>query len=239
MKMTRKRLLLFLAALLLLLHGHEREEPAFSPVRFPDSVLVLDAGHGGEDGGAVSPGGTVESQINLAVVLRMDAVLDLYGVEHILLRSSDRSLHDGHCRTLREKKISDLRNRVRTVENTPNAVLISVHQNTFTDAVHHGAQAFYRPDDSSRILAQTIQDTLRTQLDPGNSRAAAQIASSVYLMKHVTCPAVLVECGFLSHPAEEALLRTETYQAKLAMVLCASYMTYQETTKEGTPYESG
>lgn len=231
-----KRGVCLLAAVLLwagLTGRLERVEPAFSPGRGLGTVLVIDAGHGGEDGGAVSSGGLVESHINLAVALRMAAVLDLYGVDYLLLRESDRSLHDEGCATLREKKISDLRNRVSAIESLSNPVLISVHQNTFPDTAAHGAQVFYAAHEESLPLARVVQDTLRGALDADNHRVPTGIPSSVYLMNHVTCPAVLVECGFLSNPAEAALLASGDYQTKLALALTASYLTYQQITKEG------
>ena len=99
------------------------------------------------------------------------------------------------------------------------AVLLSVHQNTFTDEEYHGAQVFYAPTEGSQALAETMQEALRAALDPENSRQAKPIPDSVYLMNHVSCPAVLVECGFLSNPEEEALLRSADYQIRLAAVL--------------------
>lgn len=212
---------------------HGRVESAFSPSRLPAATLVIDAGHGGEDGGAVSPGGVVESHINLAVALRLKAMTDLCGVESVLLRDSDVSLHDANCETLRQKKVSDLHNRVAMIEETPNAVLISIHQNTFQSQKYHGAQVFFGLNGDSLALAEVAQDRLRTGLDPENGRVPTQIPSSVYLMNHITCPAILVECGFLSNPTEEALLQTQEYQTKLAVALTSAYLNYQQTAKEG------
>lgn len=215
-----------------------RDTPVFSPARMPEAVLIIDAGHGGEDGGAVSPSGVVESHINLAVALRLRALMDLYGAPSILLRDSDISLHDSTAETLRQKKVSDLHNRVDTIEGVPNAVLISVHQNIFQSSKYHGAQVFFGLNEESLTLAQVAQDTLREALDPGNHRTPSKIPSSVYLMNHISCPAILVECGFLSNPQEEALLQTSNYQTKLAAALTSAYLTYQSTEKGETPYES-
>jgi len=206
----------------------ERETPVFLPARMPDTVLIIDAGHGGEDGGAVGTNGTIESHINLAVALRLSQLMDLYGAHSVLLRDSDISLHDTSCETLREKKVSDLHNRVSTIENTQNAILISIHQNTFQNPKYHGAQVFFREDEESVALAQTVQEQLKTALDPSNERVPTRIPNSVYLMNHITCPAILVECGFLSNPAEEQLLNSDAYQTKLALTLASAYFTYQE-----------
>lgn len=202
------------------------------PARMPESTLVIDAGHGGEDGGAVSISGAIESHINLAIALRLHALLNFCGADSVLIREEDRSIHDDTAKTLREKKVSDLHNRAAIVENTENAVLISVHQNTFTSQKYHGAQVFYGANPDSLPLAQAIQNQLRDVLDPENGRVPARIPSGVYLMNHITCPAVLVECGFLSHPEEDVLLQTPEYQTKLAAVLASSFVTYQLTGGE-------
>lgn len=240
MTAMKKTICMILAALVLLglWHWDNRGAPAFIPARIPEATLIIDAGHGGEDGGAVSSSGTIESHINLAVALRVGALMDLYGIDHILLRDSDRSLHDDSCDTLREKKVSDLHNRVNTIESTPNAVLMSIHQNIFSNSKYHGAQVFYATHEDSLPFAQIVQSTLRTAVDSDNTRVPTAIASSVYLMNHITCPAILVECGFLSNPAEEALLTTTGYQTKLALALTSAYITYQESTEEEPLYES-
>ncbi len=195
---------------------------AIAQVRFPAHQLILDAGHGGEDGGAVSLTGALESNINLSVVLRLDQLLGFYGVPPILLRDSDISIYDPGCETLRQKKVSDLRNRVATIENTENPVVVSIHQNTFPNSAYHGAQVFFRAGEESKALANLVQSALREGVDPGNKRTPAQISDSVYLMKHITCPAVLVECGFLSNPAEEEKLRNSGYQTKLALCVASA-----------------
>ena len=204
---------------------------AFSPVRSGGQTLVLDAGHGGEDGGAVSLSGVPESGINLG----------LYGEAPLLLRSEDISLHDDSAQTLREKKVSDLHNRVARIEETEHAVLLSVHQNTFPDGKYHGAQVFYSNGELSQPLAQLTQETLRDALDPGNTREAKPIPDSVYLMNHITCPAILVECGFLSNAEEDLLLQSGAYQTKLASALAASWLQWldEEGRGEGFSLQKG
>ena len=189
------------------------------------ALLVLDAGHGGEDGGAVSLTGVPESQINLAIVLKLRDVLGLYGVDPILLREEDVSLHDEDAKTLREKKRSDLKNRVAAIEKAEGGALISIHQNTYPSGRYHGAHVFYAPTEGSQALAEHVQSSIRTALQPGNERAVKQIPSTVYIMNHITCPAILIECGFLTNPEEEALLRDEDYQRRLAAVIAAAWLT--------------
>ena len=199
---------------------------AFSYAEAGARVLVLDAGHGGEDGGAVSLTGTPESGINLSIVLKLDQLLGFYGQAPVVLRTSDLSLHDPEADTLREKKASDLHNRVEAVEQVENAVLLSVHQNMFTDQKYHGAQVFFAPTDGSQEPAVYAQGGLRSVGDPENNRQAKPIPDTVYLMNHITCPAILIECGFLSNPAEEALLRSDGYQTKLAAAMAGAWLDY-------------
>ena len=203
-------------------------EPAVNRVVSRQAVqLILDAGHGGEDGGAVSVTGAPESQINLEIVLRLRDLLALFGTQPVLLREEDISLHDSGAATLREKKRSDLKNRVERVEEVENACLLSIHQNTYPSSRYRGAQVFYAPTGGSRELAEHMQEVIRACLQPDNGRQAKEIADNVYLMRHVSCPAILVECGFLSNPEEEALLRDSDYQRQLAAVLAGAWLTVQ------------
>ena len=226
--------LLLTALTIRLDRGGEEAVPTLAgPPQLQGTTVVIDAGHGGEDGGAVSSAGTVESGLNLAIALRLDAVLALYGVDTVLLRTEDVSLHDPDAKTLREKKASDLRNRAEMVEAIPNALLVSIHQNTYAGSSRYrGAQVFYADAESSGALAEHAQSILRQALDPENTRQAAKLPGAVYLMDHITCPAILVECGFLSNPEEDALLRTTGYQTKLASALASALLT--PIPQEGT-----
>ena len=211
-----------LAAVALALRPEGRPAAVPLPNRAP---LILDAGHGGEDGGAVSVTGAPESGINLAIVCKLDAILGFYGRPAVLLRQEDVSLHDSDAQTLRQKKTSDLHNRAELVEKIDGGILVSIHQNSYPEPRYHGAQVFYAPTQGSPELGQYLQAALRDGLDPENGREAKQIPDTVYLMNHVTCPAVLVECGFLTNPAEEALLRSDVYQRRLAAVLAWGLLT--------------
>lgn len=202
----------------------EAAREAFTPTRLPERQLILDAGHGGEDGGAVSVTGVPESNINLAVVLRLDQLLGFYGLSPILVRDEDISVYDDGCETLRQKKVSDLKNRVSMIEETENAAVISIHQNTFSNSAYHGAQVFFRAAGESEELAKLTQRALQEGIDPGNRRTPTKIPDSVYLMKHITCPAILVECGFLSNPTEEAKLRDGGYQTQLALCVASAWL---------------
>ena len=205
---------------------NELMQPAMEPVALGRGrALILDAGHGGEDGGAVSITGVPESQINLAIVLKLRDVLGLYGVDPVVLREEDISLHDSEAGTLREKKRSDLKNRVALVEEVEGGTLLSIHQNTYPGSRYHGTHVFYAPTEGSQKLAEHFQNSIKIALQPDNERAVKQIPDTVYIMNHVTCPAILIECGFLTNPGEEALLRDEDYQRKLSAVIAAAWMT--------------
>lgn len=208
------------------------------PARFSGETVVIDAGHGGEDGGAVSVSGAVESHINLAIALRLDTLLGLYGVNSVLLRSSDISLHDPTASTLREKKVSDLHNRVATIQALENPTVISIHQNTYPSERYHGAQVFYANGELSLPLAQLTQTILRETLDPENTRQPTAVAENVYLMNHISCRAILVECGFLSNAQEDLLLQSPEYQTKLAIALAGAYLSDQQMNREGETFDA-
>lgn len=188
-------------------------------------AIVLDPGHGGEDGGAVSSGGLRESDLNLEIGLRARDLLRFLGFSVLMTRETDVSIYDASASSVSEKKVSDLKNRVRLVSELPNAVLISIHQNMFPEARYYGAQVFYARTAGSRTLAEGIQALCCTRLDSSNHRKAKE-AESVYLLKQIDCPGVLVECGFLSNPEEERKLQTASYQKKLAAVLAAALSEY-------------
>ena len=183
-------------------------------------TVVIDAGHGGEDGGAVSCTGVKESEINLAIALKLGDLLHLMGYRTRMIRTTDVSVYTSG-NNLAQKKVSDLRERVRTVNDTENAVLVSIHQNTFPEARYSGAQVFYNGVGESAVLAESLQERFGTLLNPGSKRAIKR-ADGIYLMENVRCTAVLAECGFLSNPAEEAKLRDEDYQRKISAVIAGT-----------------
>lgn len=189
-----------------------------------ERVLILDAGHGGEDGGASSASGSKESDINLSIVLKTEALMGFLGVRTELTRSEDRSMHSEGASTIREKKVSDLKNRVALVESFPAAMLISVHQNHFTDSRYSGSQVFYNGGDISRQWGEGAQEMLRQVLDSDNNRNAKPMPDGIYLFEHISCPSILVECGFLSNGEEASLLLTDTYQRKISLALAGAYL---------------
>lgn len=179
--------------------------------------IVIDAGHGGVDGGTTSCTGVTESNLNLETAMRLNDFLHLIGIDTKMIRTTDCSVYTSG-ETIAAKKVSDLKERVRIVETTPNGILVSIHQNFFAQSIYSGAQVFYGSNKDSLSLAKTLQTNLISTVNPGSKRSAKK-ATGIYLMEHVSCPAILIECGFLSNPQEEALLRSSDYQKKLCCVI--------------------
>lgn len=187
-------------------------------------TIIIDAGHGGEDGGATSCTGVLESQINLQIALRLEDLCHLLGYQTRMIRRTDVSVYtEGN--SIATKKASDLRQRVRMVNGTDNGILISIHQNIFPDGQYSGAQVFYAPTAGSKDFALLLQAMLISSLNPGSNRKSKP-ADSIYLMQHIACPGLLVECGFLSNPAEEGKLRDYDYQKKLCCVIVSGLSQY-------------
>jgi N-acetylmuramoyl-L-alanine amidase len=191
----------------------------------PPLTVVIDPGHGGEDGGAVSPGGVSESAINLAVSLRVSDLLRFAGQRTALIREEDVSVGDGNLDTMRQRKTSDLKNRVAMVNAVENSLLLSIHQNSLPSSpVTHGAQVFWNQGEGAQALAAVMQDALNMGINAGNKKNPRQIPDSIYLMKHVTGPGILVECGFLSNAAETEWLQSPVYQTRLAAAIAAGFL---------------
>lgn len=186
--------------------------------------ILIDPGHGGEDGGASSCTGRLESGYNLEISLRLEDLLHLLGYDTKLIRREDVSVYTTG-QTIAQKKVSDLKNRVKTVNETNNGILLSIHQNYYPDARYSGAQVFYGNTEGSEALAKQLQASFVAGLNPGSRRQAKQ-GKGIYLLEHIRCPGVLVECGFLSNPQEEALLREPSYQKKLCCVIGTALSQY-------------
>nr|WP_325204526.1 N-acetylmuramoyl-L-alanine amidase [uncultured Oscillibacter sp.] len=196
-------------------------------------TVVIDPGHGGEDGGAVSPNGVAESRINLAVSLRISDLLRFAGQRTRLTRSEDVTICDEGLSTVRQRKTSDLKNRVKLVEETENAVLLSIHQNSLPSSpVTHGAQVFWNRQEGAKELAAGIQKMLNAAVNAGNDKQPRQIPDSIYLMKSISAPGALVECGFLSNEPETERLQDPAYQLRLAAAVTAGYLNAGELENE-------
>lgn len=195
---------------------------------FREHCIIIDPGHGGEDGGATSCTGIVESTYNLDISLRLNDLFHLLGYDTRMIRTTDISVYT-KGETIAQKKVSDLKERVRIVNETENALLLSIHQNNFSDSRYSGAQVFYAETQGSEFLAKQLQDTFAATLNPGSNRKSKK-SDGVYLMEHIRCTGILIECGFLSNAAEEAKLRNSDYQKKLCSVIAATVSKYLSNT---------
>ena len=187
-------------------------------------VIVIDAGHGGEDGGAISCTGALESNINLAIAQRLNDLMRFLGFHTKMTRTEDISIYT-EGESLSQKKVSDLKERIRICNQINDAILLSIHQNNFADGKYSGAQVFYSTTDGSEQLAREIQDRFVSTINPGSNRSIKK-AQGIYLLENIQCPGVLIECGFLSSPEEEARLRSDAYQKKVCCVIatgCARF----------------
>ena len=190
-----------------------------------ETLIIIDPGHGGEDGGAVSTDGTIcESHLNLAVAQRVNDLFRLFGQPTLMTRTEDISIHtEGN--TVKARKASDIRNRVVLVNTAETAVLLSIHQNSLPSSPNtHGAQAFWNRENGAEALAGQIQDTLNTVINPERPKNSRRIPETIYLMNHVQAPAVLIECGFLSNREETLRLQESSYQTKLAAAITSGYL---------------
>lgn len=185
------------------------------------TCIIIDPGHGGVDGGAVSCTGVYESHINLEIALKVNDLMHLLGLKTKMIRSEDNSVYTSG-NTIAAKKISDLKQRVKIINETENAILVSIHQNYFSDERYSGPQVFYR---NTPQFARVLQTAMIHMLNPSKKRQVKK-AEGVYLLQHTTCPAALVECGFLSNREEEAKLRDSNYQKKLAAIISATISSY-------------
>lgn len=197
-------------------------------------VIIIDAGHGGFDGGAVASDGTVEKNINLSISMYLQEYLTLFGLQTVMIRETDTSVENNGLNSIREKKSSDLHNRMKIMEETDNALFISIHQNKYSIEKYSGTQVFYSPKTSeeSSLLAQSIQDSIVNTLQKENNRQIKECGTSVYLMYNAVKPAVLVECGFLSNYEETKKLKTPEYQKKIAFCIAMGIQNYISSRNE-------
>ena len=209
-------------------HGNAAFTAAFAPEEGTPFTVVVDAGHGGEDGGAVAGDGTVESGLNLSIARRVRDLLTFAGVSTAVTREGEDAIYDPGSASLREKKVSDLHNRVDLVNAIPGAVLVSIHQNSYPDPSVKGAQIFYfTHSDKGKQAAEALQKEL-LEFDQENTRDI-KANDTYYLLKKTEAPVVIVECGFLSNWADCAKLQDENYQDKLVWAIHMGILKYMNS----------
>ena len=192
-------------------------------------IVVIDAGHGGVDGGATSVGGVLESHINLEISKKLNDLLHLIGIHTVMVRTEDVSIYT-EGESIAEKKVSDLKNRIKIVNETDNAILVSIHQNHFSEPKYKGAQVFYSPSGESMMLAKKMQTAFIETINPGSHRQIKK-AKGVYLLENIKNTGILIECGFISNPEEDNLLQKKSYQNNVASVIATTISKFfSETT---------
>lgn len=189
-------------------------------------VIIIDAGHGGEDGGAVGIDGTYEKDINLQISLKLNDLMSIFGYQTHLIRTTDTAIHTSGD-TIRERKVSDIRNRTDTMNLYENCIYLSIHQNKYSDSRIWGAQTFYSANfDESKEIAQFIQNTVANQLQPENKRHIKKSGTDIYVLFNATKPAVMVECGFVSNQNELSQLKDGIYQNNMALSIATGIINY-------------
>lgn len=191
-------------------------------------TIVIDPGHGGRDPGKVGVNGALEKEINLSIALKLKDLLEQNDIHVIMTRTEDVGLYSEHDSN---KKRTDLNNRIKVINSSDVVFAVSVHQNSFSQENVKGAQVFYHSQsEQGRILATTLQEQLKDTIKDNNHRKAKS-NTSYYMLKHTTCPLVIVECGYLSNYLEAKLLLEEDYQEKMAWAIHLGIMKYINSMK--------
>lgn len=203
------------------------DEAVSAEVSENELIVVIDAGHGGEDSGAVA-NSVLEKDINLEIALKLRDMLKASGIEVKMIRESDISIYDTASGTIRERKVSDLKNRVEIVNSNKKNILVSIHQNKFEQSQYSGAQMFYSTNNNkSQVLAENIRKSITGLIQPENKRELKQGGSDIYLLNKATVPAVIVECGFISNEEEAKNLSDKEYQSKMAFAIYCGILEYK------------
>ncbi|MDF2592020.1 MAG: cwlD [Clostridia bacterium] len=217
-------MLLLIFAATFLYASQDAIKTASIPIK--NMIVIIDAGHGGRDNGAIGISGTEEDGINVKIALKLRRLIEQAGGVALMIREDDSGLYDPNKRTGR--KLEDLQNRMKILSESDADVTISIHLNSFPQGQYYGAQTFYKEgDDNSRKLAEYIQRDLLTIMDRGNDRKIKP-KSDLYIFKGNSIPGALVECGFLSNPEEEHLLTQDNYQERLAWSVFSGIVKYFE-----------
>ena len=192
-------------------------------------VVVLDSGHGGKDPGKIGVNGALEKDINLQIAMRLKKLLEQNDVLVVMTREEDKDLASENASN---RKNEDLKARVNLLKEIEPVLMVSIHQNSFPEADVDGAQVFYYSgSEEGKQLGNIVQESLKQEINDGNHRVA-KANKDYYLLKKSVCPAVIVECGFLSNAQEAALLVTEEYQEKLAFAIHLGILEYINTVED-------
>ena len=219
-------ILFFSASLISGLLMEKQESIAIVSLPISNKTIVLDAGHGTPDEGAESSNGISEASINLTITRKVQTLLEQSGCNVILTRSDENGIYDLKSKTIREKKVSDIKNRVKIGNESSADAFISIHLNKIPQSQYYGWQAFFKVNsEESEELAKSLQEELNSSIQRQNKREALKITGK-YIIEHVEIPIAIIECGFLSNPEEEQLLQQNDYQDKIAWGIYNGIMDY-------------
>ncbi len=194
-------------------------------------IIVLDAGHGGMDGGGVSITGSLEKNINLDILLKSRDMLKAFGYDVVTTRESDISIHDDGVEGVGNQKRSDMDNRLELFNKYENSVAVSIHQNQFTEEKYYGAQMFYsNTNPLNEHFAQIMQNKFVQNLQPENNREIKLAGKELFLTYFTENPSLMVECGFLSNNEEAKLLDTSEYRSKVAFTIFSGINEFCESS---------
>ncbi len=222
-------IVIFIGLIVLVIYKNERSISSFANnLDTKYKTVIIDAGHGGIDGGAVAKDGTLEKDINLALSKKLETAMKLMGYNVVMTRAKDELIFDaGTCNTIRQKKVSDIHNRTNLINSTPDSIVVSIHQNKFSSAKYSGTQVFYSPNnEDSEPLAQSIQLAVRELLQPENKREIKKTGTNIYMLYYAKVPAVMVECGFLSNIEECNKLKSYDYQKQMMFCIMCGILNY-------------
>lgn len=190
-------------------------------------VIILDPGHGDFDGGTVGEGNILEKDINLQISKKIYDILTVFGFKIEMTREDDSSTCDDNLKTIRKKKVSDLKNRLKMANKYENSIFISIHQNNFSNCKYYGSQVFYSTNNpNSKILAEHIKEAITKLIQPNNEREIKPAGSNIFILKNAKNPAIIVECGFMSNQNELNRLCSDYYQNQIAFSICSGIANY-------------
>ena len=191
--------------------------------------IIIDAGHGGMDGGTSAADGTLEKNINLSIAEKLNSMFKACGFKTVMLRINDELIGDNTLSTIRARKVSDIKTRLNIAHSYPQSILISIHQNHYSVEKYSGAQVFYSSNSpESKFIAQAVQSSIVGNLQPDNNRQIKAVGTNIYLLYNCNLPSIMVECGFLSNRKETEKLKSESYQKQLAFSIVNGILNYLE-----------
>lgn len=193
-----------------------------------DKIIILDAGHGGEDSGAIGVNGRLEKDLNLEMVLEIGSYFEQKGYVVIYTRTDDRLLYTEAENIKGIRKISDLKNRCKIAANYPESIFVSIHMNSFGNEKYSGLQVYYKPESvASQELANSIQQRVISEIQESNNRKIKP-GKGMYVLENITNTSVLIECGFLTNNTECEKLSEKEYQKRLSFSIVCAIINYIE-----------